>query len=1152
MTQTPPPANQPVDAEARAQALDISQSFAVSAPAGSGKTGLLTQRLLKLLSACQQPEEVLAITFTRKAAGEMRERLLHALLDARDNPEPDNPHGRVTWQLARDLLAHDEKQQWHLLQSPQRLRIQTIDGLCRNIASQLPIDSGLGAPGEPLEQPAIAYEMAIANLLKKLEQEQLDEDLGRLLLHLDNNLPEVSGLLQTLLEKREQWLEPLLSVHNEEAEDYFTFVIHELIREQLETFGKSLGSFAGELVQLAGYAGSNLQKEKPEHIVSALAGIAALPPCSDEGLPQWLALAELLVTGTGTFRKSISKTIGFPPADKKSPDPERAKAAKDAMTALLADISENTELLQIVTEVRTLPSGMDDNQWQILRALARVLPLLVAELKLVFQQLGSTDFTEVAQAALVALGESDSPTDVALKLDVQLRHILVDEFQDTSQLQLELLQKLTAGWEPDDGRSLFIVGDGMQSCYGFRNANVGIFLDARNEGIGELPLSPLNLQVNFRSSNAVVDWVNHTFRQAFPRKDNISRGAVRYLDSVAFKPEIWGAPPVSFYGCIDDAERLQEAEKAVDIIQSLQATAPDDSIAILVRNKKHLQQILPALTRAGIPYQAQDLSPLASKMVVLDLLSLTRALQDPSDRISWLAVLRAPWCGLTLPDLYAVANHNGAELGARDPRVPPVLNSLGELDQITGLSESGRNRLQLCADLLLNSWRERGRKPLRVWVEGLWLALGGPATVADKKELSNAADFFQLLEKYDQGGSIADWPAFEQALEKLFARPAQEAKVQVMTIHKSKGLEFDHVLIPGLDKTGGAGGSDQLLRWCTWLNSEVETRFLLAPKSPRSGKDPLYAYVKHDNSERERLEGTRLLYVGCTRAIHSLHLLASVKSSDKKNEDYKAPASASLLASIWPALVENPDNGWCHWIETDALAETSERADYSYLLRLPEHWQRPAHPRQDYLARYRVDVLEQKEDDEPNLPELGQVQQRWFRHAGTVAHESLATLAESPHRLAAPPAQLIEEMRPLWQLRLSQAGLNGSNLEYALEKVEQALLRTLNCSTGRWLLDAGHQQAAAELEMHSGGQQLRRNIVDRTFVDAEGTRWIVDYKTAEPAAGEPEEAFVESQLEQYRKQMDNYRRLFYQRGEKNIRCALYFPLLQRLAELPPE
>ena len=1150
---TPAASNQPVDAAERAQALDISRSFAVSAPAGSGKTGLLTQRLLKLLSVCEQPEEVLAITFTRKAAGEMRERLLDALLEARDTQEPENPHAKATWQLARQLLARDAELNWNLLQSPQRLRIQTIDGLCRNIASQLPIDSGLGAPGEPLEQPGIAYEMAIINLLKRLEQAEPDSELNTLLLHLDNNLPEVTNLLQTLLEKREQWLEPLMSVHAEQAEDYFHFVIDELVGEALSDFQAALGSFAGELVMLADYAGSNLQKDKPEHNIAQCARLAGIPDCTSDALPQWLALADLLTTTTGTFRKSrgITKAIGFPAADKKSPDHEKAKAFKDRMIELLGEIGENQPLLEAIAEVRKLPAGMVDSQWQILRALSKVLPLLVAELKLVFQQLGATDFTEVAQAALVALGNPSEPTDLALKLDIQIRHILVDEFQDTSQLQLELLQRLTAGWETNDGRSLFIVGDGMQSCYGFRNANVGIFLDARAHGIGDLTLTPLNLQVNFRSSNAVVDWVNRTFTEAFPPKDNISRGAVRYLPSTAFKPQTWPDAPVSFYGCIDDEHRTREAEQVAQLVQDLQQRSPDSSIAILVRNKKHLEQILPALTRAGIPFQAQDLAPLASRMVVLDLLSLTRALADPSDRLSWLAILRAPWCGLSLPDLYAVSQWGLADGNPRDPKMPPLLNAMSEesIGAIPGLSNDGRNRLSNTATLIRTAWQNRGRKPLRVWLEGLWMALGGPATAADKRDLSNVEDFFQLLEKYDQGGQIGDWKQFEQALDKLFARPSQEARVQIMTIHKSKGLEFDHVLIPGLDRTGGAGGSDQLLRWCSWLNREADNRFLLAPKSPRSGKDPLYEYIKYDNSERERLEGTRLLYVGCTRAIHSLHLLGCVKPSDKEDEGFKSPGAASLLASIWHAL--DPFEPWCHWLEPedDAPQESSAQGEDD-LLRLPQQWAKPEFPQEQYLARFRMKDYEPAESDEPNLPELGQVHLRWFRHAGTVAHETLATLSENADWTERDAGALAAELQPLWQLRLGQLGLSGNRLSDACDKVEQAVLRTVNCPQGRWILDHRHRDAASELELHSGGRQLRRFIVDRTFIDTDGTRWIIDYKTAEPAEGEDPQAFVEAQLERYRNQLDGYRKLFYQRGEHAVRCALYFPLMRRLAELP--
>jgi ATP-dependent helicase/nuclease subunit A len=122
----------PADQIARARALDPTGSFAVSAPAGSGKTSLLTQRLLTLLTTCENPEEVLAITFTRKAAGEMQDRVLQALWNAKNNlvsKESDvltNPHELLTWKLANAVLEHDKTHGWNLLECPQRLRMPVV------------------------------------------------------------------------------------------------------------------------------------------------------------------------------------------------------------------------------------------------------------------------------------------------------------------------------------------------------------------------------------------------------------------------------------------------------------------------------------------------------------------------------------------------------------------------------------------------------------------------------------------------------------------------------------------------------------------------------------------------------------------------------------------------------------------------------------------------------------------------------------------------------------------------------------------------------------------------------------------------------------------------------------------------------------------
>ena len=140
-----------------------------------------------------------------------------------------------------------------------------------------------------------------------------------------------------------------------------------------------------------------------------------------------------------------------------------------------------------------------DAQWDVLRALLRTLKLAVAQLQMVFRAERVIDFMELGIAAREALGQIDNPTEVAYRMDSRIEHLLVDEFQDTSRAQFELLEQLTGGWQPGDGRTLFLVGDPMQSIYRFRQAEVGLFGEVERKGIGDLRLEPLQLRLNRRS-----------------------------------------------------------------------------------------------------------------------------------------------------------------------------------------------------------------------------------------------------------------------------------------------------------------------------------------------------------------------------------------------------------------------------------------------------------------------------------------------------------------------------------------------------------------------------------------------------------------------------------------------------------------------------
>ena len=276
----------------------------------------------------------------------------------------------------------------------------------------------------------------------------------------------------------------------------------------------------------------------------------------------------------------------------------------------------------------------------MVEALCELLPLAVAQLRLVFQAHGEVDFTAVAWGAIEALGTPEEPTDLALSLDYRIRHLLVDEFQDTSQSQFELLEKLTAGWEAGDGRTLFVVGDPMQSIYRFRQAEVGLYLRARHEGIGAIRLVPLDLKVNFRSQAGIVDWVNAAFAQVLPPREDIGAGAVRYAASVAQHPALPG-PAVTVHA-FPEPDRVAEAERVLTLARQALGADAQKTVAVLVRSRSHLFDIAPRLKQAGLRFRAVEIEALGHRPVVQDLLALTRALVHPADRIAWLAILRAP------------------------------------------------------------------------------------------------------------------------------------------------------------------------------------------------------------------------------------------------------------------------------------------------------------------------------------------------------------------------------------------------------------------------------------------------------------------------------------------------------------------------------
>ncbi|MGC2163836.1 MAG: UvrD-helicase domain-containing protein [Silvibacterium sp.] len=889
----------PADSQERQRALALEQSFIVRAPAGSGKTDLLTRRFLKLLTAVDEPEEILAITFTRAATAEMRARVLRYLEEASRLSEEPEEDERVA--LARAALTHADARGWRLLEQPHRLNIETIDSLCLRIAHNQPLLSRMGGRLSPSENAGPLYTQAARRTLGRLGSAgpELDAALGHLLALRDNNLPDCERLIAGMLERRDQWIRafPLTGSMGEDEWGRARSRLESPFREEVRrVHGEAYGLFAQEpllateLFELAHYACDNGNAE-----MAALMGVYAPPRPEEAVMEHWHAICGFLLTKDGEWRKSsgLNKNHGFPATTAEQ------KRWKARMAELLARLQQVPELREALCAVRDLPElRYEEGQWETLRHIFMTLRLAVAELRVLFAEQDTVDFTELSLAAREVLGNTDASPDVLLALSGNLRHFLVDEFQDTSRSQHDLLRLLIRAWEAGDGRTCFFVGDPMQSVYLFRQAEVELFEQVTRGGLVSeehtVTFEPLELATNFRSHEGLTTRWNGMFSAVFVAGGDAGPAQIGYSRTVASEPALPGEAVHVYPQIIGAADRKAsqeerelakegEAEQVLAVIEEhrerVEQAIADGSeyrVAVLVRSRPHLAKIVGLLRQRGVPFRAVELERLNERQELLDLLSLVRALLHPMDRVAWLAVLRAPWCGLTLKDLHALA-------GADDPAFQhqPVL-ALMTLRR-GFLSGDGAARLDRVAAVLQQALAARFQggyaASFSQWIERTWRSLGGPQCV-DAAAYENTQVFFTLLDAVTPDGMECLTENFEAEMDRLYAQPdprvSERAGVQLMTIHKAKGLGFDVVIVPGLDRKA-AQDSQPLICSLERTNAVTgETEMLVAPIGYRGGeKHPTYVWVEKQRSQRADEELKRLLYVACTRARKSLHLLGT-------------------------------------------------------------------------------------------------------------------------------------------------------------------------------------------------------------------------------------------------------------------------------------
>lgn len=1122
------------DQSIRQEVLAPGQSFHVESPAGAGKTSLLTARFIHLLTQVNHPREILALTFTNKAANEMLERVQTILHLAEKGVSNQSAWTNELIEVAKKAIKKQHRIK-HLFQTPDGLQITTFHSFCHQLIKQAPAEAQV-----PLEAVILTEEEQKELIRESLGSTQktvlslpptdpIRKALEHILLYLNNNWKALAIDLAQITAQRDQVLDLLKVVREHPDPDHLDQVLRERagiligvhLKDLKERFESTdLGRQWDPFYRHLSLKGVELSGQLP----------SSIPDDSWKNLSAWQAMAELCTTKNGSLRKQFGPKTGFYTGFKQSP----WAGYLEALSPSVADLFQK---IKPFPSPETAPVDID-----LLFDMILLISQVVDHYRRLCLKRGVIDFVELEQAALRVLGREEGPSDLQLLLDQRINHILVDEFQDTSFNQWQLIQYLCAGWNPEDGRTLFVVGDPKQSIYGFRKAEVSLFLKARKglplPGAGTLPLKPVFIRTNFRSRKGIIDFVNQLFSQTIMVNPNLDADEVPFQEAQA-APETAAKDPGEIRLALFPKEedplmsRLKEAAWLAGEVKRAEQDPESGSIGILLFARTHLPLYLKALYAQGLQVQVQEGLFLAERPEVGELLSLTKALIRPHDDPAWAALVRSAWCWVGLDELLKISQVSADSFGekvkiyAQNPDAPQAVKKLGQV--------------------VVSFLRQVGRIPMNRLVQMVWEELSGPLRVAERYGLAgvrNCRQFITYLFQAEKGNPEETLAQLELRLASAYAPPdplASRSTVQIMTVHHAKGLEFDTVFLPHLDRNPLEGGQREAPPYILErLPGEREDHLIALRPDRRTKEDSgIYGLLKGLGKERRLGEAKRLYYVALTRAKKNLQLsgvLAMKEDGEKAQKhsllgfilnhpDYQSRLEVSCDPP-WPEIGKGPEQR-LRWEDGSPVPFLSEAIPYR--LTLPSSLHEKVISAEKMEAAQELTGSESKEN-------FGKAQ-------GTIKHRMLELLAEGkdlPNEKALVRALMAE----------------GVNEAFARESVPKLVQEMADCRKEpfcAYLLRSDHPFSASELALEDrlDDQTVRSGVMDRIIFD--GKEWfIVDYKTTPFPQGLAVETFLEDQTAWYRNQLLAYREMLAQARSidpKNIRLFLYFSALQKGVEI---
>ena len=1069
------------DEEARRQAVDPGVNIALEASAGTGKTRVLVDRYINLLRAGVDPRNILAITFTRKAAAEMRQRIVDRLRE--QAVQGEIPPER--WQDLRDRLGE--------------IAISTIDAFCLSLLREFPLEADVD-PGftmvDETEMPGLVDEALDRALRIGRARSVEQEDVALVFTHLGEH--RLRRGLARLLDRRlvaERALDRYLA-RGPRALTAVEAARRAAVR-LLRAFDEAPGGLDGFLDS------GPLDDPRFSLLAHDLRRLRALPAepadATDDGRVQALMARcrEYFFTAKGEPRKRPAQTAAqF--ASRTAYRTHGAQVAGLAPSIAQAMAAHRRDLNVILSR------GV---RWLFARALE--------EYRRTLDDHAVLDFSDVLARALALLRQMDEFSRSRYRLESRYQHVLVDEFQDTSRAQWELVELLIRSWGEGlglagEGRlppSVFIVGDRKQSIYGFRDADVAV-LDEAARFIGALrPEADVRRAIarSFRARPPLLAFVNDLFGAV--EKTPSRPDAFRYDEQDRF-PLMSGAGAdeeglgVVAARDVASCARAVAAEIAAlmdggvlvrDRDSGLRRPLQAGDVAILFRSRDTHREFERELERANLPYYVYKGLGFFDADEIKDVLALVQYLADPHSDLRAAALLRSRFVRLSDAGVKLLAPRLAA---AFQDEAPPAAMSR--------LSEEDRAVLALARPALRGWCEMTDRVPPaelldRVLTESAYaVEVSGRGLIQARENLKKLRALVRRIQNrgYATLARVADHCSQLAAGDESNAVIDAVDAVNLMTVHAAKGLEFPVVFIVNL--TRGAGGGDDAIRVSGTEAETAEGRETGVPSDTVAVGD-FESDVDRDAAAREREETKRLLYVAMTRARDRLYLAATLTSDGelRPGKGSLADVLPSSLHAVFVAAGTAAAGDLVTWTGPSHVHRFRACQPSTVVRPLPaEAW--PEARVDDFGSvqpyapgpRRTVTGVDSWDEDAPAGRPTGAER---LALGGALVHRAIQslvpfTLAEAPLELRAALAALVRESERR----------EGEHLGRAIAEAAEAFASLAGQDDLRRLLASGRTIHELPFVMAiDGGGQLR-GVIDCLVVSPEGTVTVLEFKTGAP------------------------------------------------------